>query len=322
MEKETGRVKKFHRHKGYESIPRELLQSNELSLESIGLLCNLQSYPDDWTLFKTELYKRFPKNKRKPVERMWDELVEYGYIIQFRKRDGKRYTYEYYFSTSKFNDSEISEISKNMALAGYSFYLKESVKEKMKEKLITESEEDLAKTDIGNQIENAPIWDVQNEQSNENVDITGFSGMPNLDSPKGTDNIFTTNRFDDDEYNNKLNSKVKFDKNDDDLKVIGRLLLNSDVPSEEVIIVLNELDKDRSLIHADSIIAQLDWCIQKSQTDGIVVFSKYFLNGLKKRVAVNRLMSQNSFESDLLSKLNQEKPGNNIQVPLHNWLDN
>ena len=34
----TGQISKFQKGKGYESIPRELLQDTNLSLEAIGLL--------------------------------------------------------------------------------------------------------------------------------------------------------------------------------------------------------------------------------------------------------------------------------------------
>lgn len=96
--------------KAYEIIPRTLLQHERLSLQAIGLLCNLQSYPEDWKLYKSELYKRFPKNKETSVRNAFNELVEEKYIVEIKERDGKRWVYTYYFRTEPFTEEEIREI--------------------------------------------------------------------------------------------------------------------------------------------------------------------------------------------------------------------
>ncbi len=107
----SGNVKKFKGNKGYESLDRHMLQDEEnLSLEAIGLLANLTSYPDTWTLHKTELYKRFAKSGRRIVEKAWDNLIDNKYIIQLRKRNGQKYDYMYYHSQVPFTDSDIKEI--------------------------------------------------------------------------------------------------------------------------------------------------------------------------------------------------------------------
>jgi hypothetical protein len=107
-----GNVKKYTHSKGYESISRDMLQDvDHLSLEAIGLLAHLSSFRDTWKIFKTELYKRFTKSKRTKIEKAWNELVEEKYIVQLRKRVGKRYEYIYYHSQVKFSDEDIEEIS-------------------------------------------------------------------------------------------------------------------------------------------------------------------------------------------------------------------
>ncbi len=45
---------------------------NPISLEALGLLVNLLSYPSTWELHKTELYKRFSKNKESSVRTAWN----------------------------------------------------------------------------------------------------------------------------------------------------------------------------------------------------------------------------------------------------------
>ena len=116
-------IQKFSKNKGYESLPRELLQSKELSLEAIGLLCNLQSYPENWILRKTELRRRF-KNSEKVVDKIWDELVSKGYILQFRRREGKKYSYQYFFNTEKFSVNETQELLEKMFSKGFLLYHK------------------------------------------------------------------------------------------------------------------------------------------------------------------------------------------------------
>lgn len=115
-----GNIKNFSKDRGFEVIPRDLLQhcdrrkygDDGLSLEAIGLLVNLQSYPEDWELHKTELYKRYSKNGRRKVESAWDLLVEKNYIVQFKKRNGKKYDFVYYFSVEPFDEQTVRNIEK------------------------------------------------------------------------------------------------------------------------------------------------------------------------------------------------------------------
>lgn len=114
----SGQIKHFKKDKGYELIPRELLQAcdkksdfcKELSLQAIGLLVNLQSYPETWVISKSELYKRYSKNGKTSVANAWNELVENNFIVQFHKREGKTNQYVYYFSLTPFTENDIKEI--------------------------------------------------------------------------------------------------------------------------------------------------------------------------------------------------------------------
>jgi hypothetical protein len=137
-----GNIKHFKKDQGYELIPRELLQScdtnskhcKDISLQAVGLLCNLQSYPEDWELNKSELYKRYSKNKRDSVKKAWDELIKTNFIIQFKKREKSKYNYVYYFSLIPFTDEDIKEIEEyENAKADIDFKLKKN-KQKSKTK--------------------------------------------------------------------------------------------------------------------------------------------------------------------------------------------
>lgn len=108
-----GNVKKFQHknHKGYESISRNMLQNTEvLSLQAIGLISYLQSLSDTWELHKTELYKRFAKNGERSVNSAWKELLEAGYIVQFKIRKGGKYEYKYYYYHEPFSKEDIESI--------------------------------------------------------------------------------------------------------------------------------------------------------------------------------------------------------------------
>lgn len=122
----SGNVKKYKKDKGYESINRNMLQDvDNLSLQAIGLLSNLTSMPESWTTYKTELYKRFAKNGRTSVQNAWNELVENKYIVQLRKRNGKKYDYIYYHSQEPFSSEDIKEIER---LEGVSIWNGKSAK--------------------------------------------------------------------------------------------------------------------------------------------------------------------------------------------------
>lgn len=85
-------------------------RENPISLEALGLLVNLLSYPTTWELHKTELYKRFANHGERSVKAAWKSLEESNYIIEFKYRFGKKYEYVYYFRKVPFSSSEKAEI--------------------------------------------------------------------------------------------------------------------------------------------------------------------------------------------------------------------
>lgn len=115
-------IKNITGEKPFEVLPRELLQqcdkkrknqdSKPLSLQAIGLLCNLQSYPEDWEIHKTELYKRYEKNGRRQIENAWNELVDSNYVVQFRIYNGNKLDYCYYFSVQPITEDQIKELER------------------------------------------------------------------------------------------------------------------------------------------------------------------------------------------------------------------
>lgn len=169
-------IKNINSVKPFESIPRELLQqcdkkrSNQdnkpLSLQAIGLLCNLQSYPENWELHKTELYNRYEKNGRRQIQNAWNELVDANYIVQFKVYDGNKLDYYYYFSVSPITEDQIKELEE--------FHNSESLKRfELKDKNSTVQNEQYCNDGV--------FPTVQNEQYN--------LYSTDVNSTKRTDNI-------------------------------------------------------------------------------------------------------------------------------------
>ena len=169
-----GNVKKFTKNKGYESLNRNMLQDvKRLSLDAIGLLSNLTSYPDDWTIHKTELYKRYSKSGRRKVERAWNELVEEHYIVQLRRRKGKTYEYIYYHNQERFTEDEIKAIEETEGCSIWDGKVSNPKKEEMPSK-------------------NSST--VQNEQSKSEESSTVQNEQSKLDSTNRTDKKLTINQ--------------------------------------------------------------------------------------------------------------------------------
>ncbi len=113
-------IKNINSEKPFEVLPRELLQqcdkkrsnteNKPLSLQAIGLLCNLQSYPENWEIHKTELYNRYEKNGRRQIENAWNELVDAKYIVQFKVHNGNKLDYYYYFDVTPITNDQIKQL--------------------------------------------------------------------------------------------------------------------------------------------------------------------------------------------------------------------
>ena len=110
-------MKKRTFEREYVQIPNETAQAPQIKinkkenekaipLEASGLLLNLWSYSDNFELHKTELYKRFAYNKETSVKRAWNFLMDAGYIIEFKYRDGKRWEYVYYVNVLPYTEEE------------------------------------------------------------------------------------------------------------------------------------------------------------------------------------------------------------------------
>lgn len=285
-------IKRYSKHKGYESLPRELLQNTDLSLESIGLIANISSYPDTWILRKTELQKRFPKNKRTVIDRIWDELVENNYIIQFRKRTGKSYEYRYFYNVEPFKLDEIQELLWQNFDENFVLYHKAMKQKNFNNLLLT----DYIFADNKDMLD-CRFWTVENQQSKKhdysdvssNVDF----GQSKMDSRKSTLSKLTNKEIyykDKDEeedifINNKEKNKslILLPIMTKELKEIEKLLKENLVLKPDRKKILLELENHYELQNLKLIEEQLKWCEQKERISSIGDYPKYFIKGLKMR---------------------------------------
>jgi DNA-directed RNA polymerase subunit RPC12/RpoP len=80
----------------YLIMNKTVLEDKRLSLKAKGLCCYLLGKPDDWYVSTDEIVS----NSTNCIKSIWsaiNELVNYGYMYkhQFRKEDGKYYSYNY-----------------------------------------------------------------------------------------------------------------------------------------------------------------------------------------------------------------------------------
>lgn len=117
------RMKKIALKEKYVQVPNETAKAVErkslapISLQALGLITNIWSYDvESWELYKSELYKRYAKNKETSVRSAWNELVEAKYIVEFNFRDSNgHFSNVYYYRIEPFTNEEIKAINEEMS---------------------------------------------------------------------------------------------------------------------------------------------------------------------------------------------------------------
>ena len=82
----TGQIVKGRRKHDFAIIPNEISQSMQLNFEEKGMLCFLLSLPDNWVLYKKNLYDQVPDSKH-AVDRVFKSLQDKGYVLSCRNID-------------------------------------------------------------------------------------------------------------------------------------------------------------------------------------------------------------------------------------------
>lgn len=290
-QKKDGAIQRFSRNRGYESIPRAFAQNERLTYEARGLLISLASYPDNFKVYKGELYKRSEKNGRRKIDRAWEELVNEGYILQFRKRDKTNFLFSYIFSMEPFNSEDILSIFEEALSYQFHFYHKtvlkkiDQTKENFRQILpvyLTEEEKEgvLQWLESHNEIKNK-MSDVQNEHPKESLDNNDCWDVQNeqlkMDCSKRTENKLTTKRFTTEKSDTKKDTK-KIDTSENDFPFIHSLpsvLTETFLPEETLDLIARQSSTVEEIQQTIDILYQSKKYVQ-DHLDGLTIVAEYF----------------------------------------------
>ena len=69
-------------------VSNEIFRRDNVSARAKGIYAYIMTLPDDWKLYKSELYKHFSEG-RDAIDRAFKELETLGYIVMEKKKDEK-----------------------------------------------------------------------------------------------------------------------------------------------------------------------------------------------------------------------------------------
>ena len=72
----------------YTIVSNEIFQKSDVSARAKGIYAYIMTLPDDWKLYKSELYKHFSEG-RDAIDRAFKELETLGYIMMEKEKDEK-----------------------------------------------------------------------------------------------------------------------------------------------------------------------------------------------------------------------------------------
>lgn len=108
----TGIIKTVKTNR-YTQIHNDVVQQKLKKLNSIGVLTYLLSLPEEWTIRKTDLQKRFGKAA---VNQAFEELEQLGFLVSFQFRNGNRNDYAYAVSDIEFEIDAILDMAREASL--------------------------------------------------------------------------------------------------------------------------------------------------------------------------------------------------------------
>lgn len=109
------KVIKSKKNQKFTTIFNFVLQKKELSWSAKGLYCYLNSLPDDWVMYKTEIIKH-SSTGRTAFRTAWDELESNGYIVgaDMMRGDGKFAGRDFIFYDLSEDDKITLTVSQNV----------------------------------------------------------------------------------------------------------------------------------------------------------------------------------------------------------------
>ena len=86
---------KRNRSESFSIIGNEALRRSDLSARAKGIFAYIMTLPDDWILYKEELFKHFTEG-RDALNKAFRELVDAGYIVVEQKKEKGRFSNNVY----------------------------------------------------------------------------------------------------------------------------------------------------------------------------------------------------------------------------------
>lgn len=231
MKKVSGQIKTL-KTSHYMMLHNDVVQNQLQDIASLGILTYIMSLPAEFRIYKTTLAKRWGKAN---TNRAFDELIEKGYIVSIKFRDGQRNLYQYLASDLPIEKSQIIETIKEIDLP---------IME------LKSCYEDLNKSSIS---------EVSKLEPSENAVKSTISQSPILNTSESfiQDESFTTGDYK--VNNNKINNnKINNNK-------INKEIIIETLQRDNVVIHSNNIDKnDQRLekIKNDNLDISTDWIDQ------------------------------------------------------------
>ena len=85
----VGQIIKARGSSPYVTVSNEIAQSDKLSLQAVGLLTRLLSLPDNWVIYKSNLYSVIKNNSKPSIDSAFKELQKHGYILSTKAVNSK-----------------------------------------------------------------------------------------------------------------------------------------------------------------------------------------------------------------------------------------
>ncbi|AQS42483.1 hypothetical protein LSG23_20595 (plasmid) [Bacillus velezensis] len=294
----------------YELLPRELLQTQDLSLEAMALLCYLISYPENYEFKKTKLYDSFKKNKRRPVSRMLNELMDKGYFLQFRRREGKKNKYKYIYRHTPFSSKEISELIQVLEKHDFSILQNEHESsletgkrtvQKKSDDFLETGKRTVQKSPLNQGLLDCSFSGVHFQVSDFECSKSGANIIDKLDNTHKDnthkDNTHSLNNIsldDDDEKNRYKESETDLREienqarefkrlcTDQKLRACAVFLENNKIKFSDIFGVIKGIEEEKIYFNKKTLEQQLKITLDEQRENGMTNFVKYFLTGLKR----------------------------------------
>lgn len=191
-------IKKHKLEKDYVQIPNSTARAvdktspNPISLQALGLITTLWSYPDTWDLHKTELYKRFAKNKETSVSGIWKELMEANYILEYKVRVGRKYEYLYVYNIEPFTEEQVEEYNQQILDEHGTFWTLDFQVSNLETSNCEPQNEDIIKTLVNKDLINKDFNNFNKDYQSISLDVIKISEKvfgPNIEIDRLTDII-------------------------------------------------------------------------------------------------------------------------------------